>query len=84
MKLTISGHHLDVTPATAVARIGNDISARPLLAAPDPVSVVGRLLDARRVSYASADAVVNTESLDLQELVEQIAKLAVAWDVGVG
>lgn len=76
--------HLEVSPEAAVARMGNDIAARPLLSVSDPVAVVRGLAESRGAAYATADAALNTESLDLQALVEQIATLAVAWDVGVG
>lgn len=76
--------HLEVSPEGAVARMGNDIAARPLLSASDPVAVVRALAESRGAAYARADAVLNTESIDLQALVEQIAMLAVAWHVGVG
>ena len=76
--------HLDVTPATALARMGSTVRARPLLATAEPLAVLERLLEARGPAYAAADAVLDTETLDLQELVAQLAALAAAWGAGVG
>lgn len=76
--------HLDVTPATALARLGSAVGARPLLASADPSAILGHLHVVRAPAYGTADAVLDTETLDLQELVDQIAALAVAWGVGVG
>ena len=76
--------HLDVTPATALARLGSAAGARPLLRSADPGAILEQLHSDRAPAYGIADAVLDTETLDLQELVDQLAALAVAWGVGVG
>lgn len=76
--------HLDVTPATALARMGANASSRPLLRTADPLATLHGLHEARREAYAAADAVLDTETLSLHELVDQVIALAAAWDVGVG
>ncbi|MDZ7632763.1 MAG: shikimate kinase [Gemmatimonadaceae bacterium] len=67
---------LQVSPIVAVRRMGARIRLRPLLAAGDPVENLARLLSRRRDRYACADAVINTEVLDWQGVVDAIAALA--------
>lgn len=76
--------HLAVSPSAALARMGRNAARRPLLATADPLIALERLQEARAGAYAASDAVVDTEDVDLQQLVEQIAALAAAWGVGVG
>lgn len=76
--------HLDVSAATAVARMGADVTNRPLLKGDDPVGRLSQMARDRADAYAAADAVFDTETLSLQELVDQVAVLATAWRVGVG
>lgn len=75
---------LQVSPATALARMGGNRIARPLLMKGDPEAILTRLEADRRSAYAGADAVVNTEVIGLQELVDQVAQLATFWGSGVG
>ena len=67
---------LDATPETVVGRMGRGRSRRPLLAGGDPVDRVRRLLEQRRPAYAAADAVIDTELMDLQEVTHAVAALA--------
>lgn len=76
--------HLDVTPRTALYRMGAEVSNRPLLNRSDPLAALGRLRVERAAAYATADAVIDTETLSLQELVDRLAVLATDWGVGVG
>lgn len=76
--------HLRVSPAAALARMGETVTRRPLLSHPNPLAALDSLWAARRQAYATADAVLDTETLSLQELVSQSAELASAWGVGVG
>jgi shikimate kinase len=76
--------HLDVTPRTALSRMGAELLTRPLLDRSDPLATLGRLRDERAAAYATADAVIDTETLALQELVDRVAELATAWGAGVG
>ncbi|MEO6444069.1 MAG: shikimate kinase [Gemmatimonadaceae bacterium] len=76
--------HLAVSPATALDRMGNEVALRPLLSGSDPLRALGDLYRQREAAYASADAVVNTEMLTIQELVAYLAALATAWGVGIG
>jgi hypothetical protein len=50
----------------------------------DPLASLVALEAKRRGAYALADAVIDTETLTLQELVSQAAALASSWGVGVG
>ena len=76
--------HLRVTPPTALERMGASVGLRPLLAGGDPLAALEALEGIRRSAYAAADAVLDTETLSLQELVAQSAALASAWGIGVG
>ncbi len=76
--------YLRVLPATALARMGNEVRSRPLLSGKDPLSVLTSLERRRGDVYRTADAVLDTESLTLQELVSRTAALASSWGVAVG
>jgi shikimate kinase len=76
--------HLHVRPATALSRMGNEVSDRPLLKGADPLGALVSLERERRDAYAVADAVLDTETLTLQELVSRGTALASSWGVGVG
>lgn len=76
--------HLRVSPAVALARMGGGVARRPLLSHPDPLAALEALWEARRHAYATADAVLDTETLALQQLVSQSAQLAASWNLGVG
>lgn len=76
--------HLRVSPRTALARMGNEVRARPLLSGDDPLSALVSLERTRVGAYDLADAVLDTESLTLQELVSKAAALASSWGVGIG
>jgi shikimate kinase len=66
--------YLAAEPATALRRMGPLRDYRPLLANPDPLAALERLLAERRRLYeAAADLVVDTEALDLQGVVDRIA-----------
>lgn len=66
---------LVVSPAAAVRRMGARIGLRPLLRTGDPERTLEALLAARRGRYAEADAVVDTESLSWQGVVDAIKAL---------
>jgi shikimate kinase len=76
--------HLDVMPRTALSRMGADVISRPLLRKSDPLAALDRLRVERAAAYSIADAVIDTETLSLQELVDRVAELATAWRAGVG
>jgi shikimate kinase len=67
---------LDATPETVVRRMGARRAARPLLAGDDPVAAMRRLLVERRRTYAAADAVVDTEIMNLQQVIRMVTELA--------
>jgi shikimate kinase len=67
--------YLAAQPATALARMGPRRDLRPLLAAPDPLDALGRLLADRGALYeAASDLVVDTELLDLQGVTQRIVR----------
>ncbi|MCC7053321.1 MAG: shikimate kinase [Gemmatimonadaceae bacterium] len=67
---------LKVSPRVAVRRMGGRVGLRPLLAEGDPVARLEALLRQREARYATADAVIDTEVLDWQGVVSEIAALA--------
>jgi shikimate kinase len=68
--------YLRVQPETALKRLGNRRSLRPLLSRPDPGSELERLYDQRRKAYETADDVVDTELYSLQRGIEKVMELA--------
>lgn len=76
--------YLHVSPTTALMRMGNEVAARPLLTVEDPLAALATLDRERAGAYHTADAVLDTESVALQELVAQATTLASSWGVGVG
>ncbi len=67
---------LQVSPKVALQRMGGRVSLRPLLANGNPLRNLEQLLAKRRDRYAMADAVINTELLDWQGVVNALAALA--------
>ena len=67
---------LQVSPFAAAARMGPRARLRPLLATGDPVEKLTQLLQRRAQRYGTADAVIDTEVLDWQGVVDAIAALA--------
>ncbi len=70
--------YLKVRPATALKRLGPMAMMRPLLTRPDPLGELKRLYESRKVSYETADYVVDTELYDLQRVIEKVIELASA------
>lgn len=68
--------YLKVRPETALARLGAQRAARPLLSRPDPLGELRRLLAERDPLYSKADHVVSTEVSDIKRLVDKLAELA--------
>ena len=66
--------YLRVTPATALARMGSSVSYRPLLAGPDPLGSLTRLLEERSAAYRSVDIEIDVEDVDMEELGSALAK----------
>ena len=76
--------HLRVSPATAVTRLGRGIAARPLLRGPDPEAAIRALLARRGALYAAADAEVDTEALDPEQVTDLLVELALRWGTPIG
>ena len=68
--------YLDVTPATALRRLGPERGTRPLLARADPLAEIERLYEQRRPVYAAADHTVNTEIITAQQVIDRVVELA--------
>jgi shikimate kinase len=67
--------YLRVSPDSAVRRMGPQVALRPLVAGGDPVRAVGALLGRREALYASADLVLDTDALTLDETVDTLEVL---------
>lgn len=70
--------YLRVTPRAAAFRLGKAAADRPLLAA-GPAAGLERLLEERRQLYEAADAVVDTELLPFDQVINRTAELASAF-----
>jgi shikimate kinase len=70
--------YLRVSPASALARLGAGVARRPLLAGDDPIAAIQALEAARAPLYATADRVIDTEALDLQDVVESLVQMTSA------
>ena len=68
--------YLRVSPAVALQRMGATRADRPLLRAADPLAELHRLLDRRAGTYASSDLEIDTEAVELQGVVDIVARLA--------
>ena len=72
--------YLRVSPKLAVRRMGAGVQRRPLLAGPDPVRALERLLAEREAAYAMADATVQTDDLSKPKIAAAIrAAVAGLW-----
>lgn len=67
--------YLRIRTAVAVARMGASTTSRPLLDRPNPKGELDRLLSARISAYESANAVVDVDDIDPQQVTEQIIAL---------
>ena len=67
--------YLRVSPEIALARLGRGIADRPLLKG-DALGALTLLLEKRRPVYESADAVLDVEMLDLQQVTSKLYVLA--------
>ena len=65
--------YLRVSPETALKRLGSASDSRPLLAGPDPLSDLSGLLSRRKKLYETADVVVDSELVDIQQVIEMVA-----------
>ena len=68
--------YLRIRPETALARLGAAHATRPLLAGPDPLRRLGRLLEEREPHYLSADYVIDADLLDPQQVMHALLQLA--------
>lgn len=68
--------YLKATPETALARLGTDTSARPLLRVSNPLAALIRLLREREGYYCQARSVIDTDVLDLQGVINEVVRLA--------
>lgn len=68
--------HLRVGVDAALARMADDRAARPLLAGPDPRAALVALRERREPAYAGSDWVVDTEGVELQEVIGKVLELA--------
>ncbi|MDQ6828347.1 MAG: shikimate kinase [Gemmatimonadota bacterium] len=67
---------LRVRPETALERLQADMTIRPLLQGSNPLDTLMRFSDVRSASYAGADAAVETDNVDVQEVIRQVTLLA--------
>jgi shikimate kinase len=68
--------YLKTRPETALARLGAARVTRPLLAGPDPLRELQRLLEEREPHYLSADHTIDADVLDAQGVASALLQLA--------
>ena len=68
--------YLAASPERVAGRLGSASGTRPLLAGGDPVARLVALLAARESAYRRADVVVNTELLDVPQVIQLVGELA--------
>jgi len=73
---------LDISPATALARLAGDTS-RPLLSGEDQEKTVTELMEKRRTAYLQADFRVSTENLTAARVAEEVFLLLSRGSQGV-
>jgi shikimate kinase len=76
--------HLEVSPRTAIKRLGPDIAKRPLLAGPAVVRQMETISAVRLPLYSRADEAINTENITPQEVADFGLRLAYAWGWPIG
>jgi shikimate kinase len=75
--------YLRVSPATAVRRMGQGVSKRPLFANGNPYATMHALYTRRRSLYEQcADLVVDTEGLGRAAVVAKVTELVLAAEAG--
>lgn len=67
--------YLKVSPSVAAQRLGAAVRGRPLLAG-NPLVQLERLLAERGLLYESADEMLDTEVVEMQQLTNKLAELA--------
>ena len=73
---------LRVEPEEVARRASSGVRARPLLAVPDPVAAVRRLLDERAPLYARAELWIDTGGRTPDEIAERVLSEIHARDTG--
>lgn len=68
--------YLELSPACALERLGGAVEARPLLAGPDPLEALTKILATRRKLYVQADHTLSVEMMTRDEVVKAIVALA--------
>ena len=73
--------YLRVTPATAFKRLGSSASGRPLLFGTDTHGRLESLLRDRQKHYEAADAVLDVEALDPQQVTRELVSILEKLDI---
>jgi shikimate kinase len=68
--------YLKTRPETALLRMGTESVKRPLLARPNPLAELRRLLREREPFYLQSDHTVSTEMMTLEQVLSRIVVLA--------
>jgi shikimate kinase len=68
--------YLRVSPEVALRRLGPGVARRPLLAGANAAAALRSLEAVRDPLYSTADLVIDTETLDLQDVVESLVQMA--------
>lgn len=67
--------YLSISPAAAVARLGDSVATRPLLGGGSALDAMVRLHSGRHGVYCGADLVLDVEHVDLQEVINKLVQV---------
>lgn len=76
--------YLRVTPREASRRLGEQVAQRPLLAGGDPEGRIAALLERRARHYDSANLILDTEVLSVEEVVTVLRELVLTGGASLG
>lgn len=68
--------YLRVSPEAALTRLGANARLRPLLRSENPLASLRRLYEERRLAYSDADLELDTEAIDLHEVINRVRQFA--------
>lgn len=68
--------YLRISPATAMVRLEREVGSRPLLAGPNPLGSIERLLAVREAAYLQANHQLAVDSMTPSEIADTIVALA--------
>ena len=69
---------LKASPETILKRVGSE-THRPLLKVDNPLEKIKKLMSQREQSYSEADLTIDTDGLEVEDIVNNIIRQAAGW-----